>query len=254
MKNLIVDIGNSFISFGVFLGDELVERFDVPSDETHVAKIKDLLKSFIKDKKLKVDDFNGGLISSVVPMFTVSIKKAIKEVMGISLDILSKEHFSDIEMIVDNRDEVGGDIIADVKAAKTLYKGPALVIDLGTITKNIVIDKNGKFIGVSFFPGVEACISSMRDKTALLPGFTLKEKPAKLLGNNTIEAMESGVFYGTLNGLKSLSKEIEDKMGQKLIKILTGGSAFLFAPYLSDFIYDKDFVLKGINFLYKKGV
>ena len=97
------------------------------------------------------------------------------------------------------------------------------------------------------------CLSS-QDKTALLPGFTLKEKPAKLLGNNTIEAMESGVFYGTLNGLKSLSKEIEDKMGQKLIKIITGGSAFLFAPYLSDFIYDKDFVLKGINFLYKKGV
>lgn len=250
MKKLIVDIGNSIISFGVFNKDKLETRFDIPSNETYVAHIKDQLASFIKDKKLNTKEFDGGLISSVVPMFTISIKKAVKATFDINVNVLDESFYENIEMVVDDRKEVGGDIVADVMAAKTLFGGPTLVIDLGTITKNVVLDANSKFIGVSFFPGVEACVSAMRNNTALLPGFELDAKPEALLGNNTIDAMKSGVFYATLNGLKSLSEELDSKYHFSH-RVLTGGNAKLFAPYLKDFIFDEDFVLKGINYLLK---
>ena len=248
-KKLIVDIGNSIISYGVFIGDELKARYDMSSDETHVAKAAVLFSEFVKKEKLNGNDFDGGLISSVVPMFTVSIKKVIKKVLGLDVQILDESFYKNIEMIVDNRAEVGGDIVADVVAAKTIFGGPALVIDLGTITKNIIIDDKNVFIGVSFFPGVKACISAMRDKTALLPGFELNEKPEKLIGTNTIDAMRSGVFYATLNGIKSLAKQIEEEYKLPFKKILTGGNASIFKDYLPNFYYDEDFVLKGINYL-----
>ena len=251
-KYLIVDVGNSIISFAIFSNEKIEHRLDVISELNHVLRLKDFLASFIKDKKIKTNDIKDGLICSVVPFFNGDIKKAIKLTFGVELKVMDSSYFEHLEMIVDDRKEVGGDIAADVMAAKSLFGGPAFVCDLGTITKNIVLDKDNVFVGVSFFPGVQACISAMRDKTALLPEVELKEKPAKLLGNNTLEALGSGVFYATLSGIKAYGEQIEAKYGKSIKKILTGGNSALFAPYLDEYVYEPDLVLKGIYFLFNE--
>lgn len=251
-KYLIVDVGNSIISFGVFSNDKLEHRLDVKSELQYVTHLRKTLGGFFDDNHINVRDIKDGLLCSVVPHFNSDIKHAIEDIVGIKIKKLDPSYYEHLEMIVDDRKEVGGDIVADVMAAKSLYGGPIFVCDLGTITKNIVLDKNNVFIGVSFFPGVQACISAMRDKTALLPEIELKEKPEKLLGNNTIEALGSGVFYATINGIKAYGELLDKEMGSSIKKILTGGNSALFAPYLKDYIYEPDFVLKGIYFLFKE--
>ncbi len=227
-------------------------RFDVESDLHVVTQLRNTLEQFLHNHKVDAISIKDGLLCSVVPQFNGDIKRAVREVLDFEINVMDSSYFDDLEMIVDDRREVGGDIVADVMAAKALYGGPVFVCDLGTITKNIVLDNNNVFIGVSFFPGVKACISAMRDKTALLPEVELNEKPEKLLGNNTIEALSSGVFYATLNGIKAYGSQIEEQMGSPVKKILTGGNSALFAPYLEDYVYEPDFVLKGIYFLFKK--
>lgn len=250
-KYLIVDIGNSVISVALFTNGKIEHRLDVKSDETHVAHIDEFLSSFVKDKKIKVKDVKDGLICSVVPQYSSSLKKAIKKVFGVSVSAMDSSFYEDVKMIVDDPKQVGGDIVADVVAAKEMFGGPLVVVDLGTISKNIILDENNVFVGVSFFPGIQVCFNAMRSSTALLPGTELKRKPTKLVGNNTLEALESGVFYGTLNGIKSYVKEIESNFSRPIKKILTGGNSTLFAKELPDFIYDPDFVLKGIYILFK---
>lgn len=250
-KTIIVDIGNSFISVGIFTDMQLTHRLDINSSITDVAHVEKTLQQFFDKNKFATRDMMGGLICSVVPMYSRSLQKAIRNVFGIEVPIMDSSYNSQIKMLVDDPNEVGGDIVADVKAANILYGGSCIVIDLGTITKNIVLDKEGVFIGTSFFPGVQVCMDVMREKTALLPGFEIDKKPKKLLGNNTIEAMQSGVYYGTIDAIISLCRHIEKEIGYPLKKILTGGNSKIFKELEGEFIIDQDLVLKGIYYLYR---
>lgn len=247
----MVDIGNSYISFGFFKGDELFYRLDVPSSIMDVADIEIPLNKFKEEKQIKTSSIEGGLISSVVPSFSKSIQKSLKKVFGVSVNVLDYSYCKNLKMIVDNPKEVGGDLLADVIGAKEIYNFPCLIFDLGTISKVMVVNKEGTFIGTSFFPGVKASLESMRDKTELLPEAPLENRPKKLLGNNTLEALESGVYYGTYSMIKEYSRLIEEDVGYSLKKILSGGNAHIFKDSLSDFIIDPDLVLKGIYCIYK---
>ncbi len=248
---LMVDVGNSYISFAFFKDGKLEYRLDLESSIMEVANIESPLINFREKNSIYLPFIKGGLICSVVPSYNKSIQKAIKKVFNIELPVMDYSYCSDLKMHVDNPKEVGGDLLSDVIGAKELYGYPCLIFDLGTISKVMVVDKNGTFIGTSFFPGVRVCLESMREKTELLPEVPLVNKPKKLLGNSTLEALESGVYYGTYSMVKEYSSLLEKEIGYPLKKILTGGNAFIFKDSLTDFIIDSDLVLKGINFIYR---
>ena len=247
---LMVDIGNTYISFGFFKNGILDLRLDVPSSIMGVADIRKPLKEFKEKHHINEKDIIGGLISSVVPSFTHGVQRGIFEVFNINIPKMNHTFFKDLKIQVDNPKEVGGDLVCDVVAANKKYGYPSLIFDLGTISKVMVVDKNGVFIGTSFFIGVQGTIEAMREKTALLPAVELKNKPKKLLGNNTLEALESGVFYGTLSMVEEYSRKIEQEIGYPLKKILTGGNAQLFKETIRDFIIDENLVLEGLYYIY----
>ena len=248
---LMVDVGNSIISFAFFKDGALEHRLDVPSSIMEVANIEKPLNKFKEDKKIYLPFIKGGLICSVVPSFNKALQQSIKTVFNVDLPIMDSRVYKNLKMIVDNPKEVGGDLFSDVIGAKDIYGYPALIFDLGTISKVMVVDKEGTFIGTSFFPGVRASIQAMREKTELLPEVPLENRPKKILGNNTLEALESGVYYGTYSMIKEYSNLIEKEVGYPLKKILTGGNSYLYKDVLTDFIIDPDLVLKGIYYIYK---
>lgn len=247
---LMVDIGNTYISFGFFKDGVLDLRLDVPSQIMNVADIKKPLQEFKEKHDINEKNIMGGLICSVVPSFTHSIQRAISFVFNKNIPVMDYNYFKDLKMQVDNPKEVGGDLVCDVIAAKRKYGYPSLIFDLGTISKVMVIDKNGVFCGTSFFIGVRCTIEAMREKTALLPEVELIKKPKKLLGNNTLEAIESGVFYGTMSMVEEYSRKIENNLGYSLKKILTGGNAHLFKENIEYFLIDENLVLEGLYYIY----
>lgn len=247
---VIVDIGNTMVSIGFFVDHKYNSRIDIPSTKEDVIKSKNNFISFLKEHSFYKEDVTGGLICSVVPSLNDDVSNLIFEALNIKLPIMDKSYHYDIDIDVDDKDEVGGDLLADAIAAKHLYSYPAIIIDLGTVTKNIVLDEKGTFIGVSFFPGVKLCMDVMKEKTALLPEISLTKKPDKLIGNNTIEAMQSGVYYGTLSMVSKMASLVESKFSQPVSKILTGGNSYLFKDEIKDFIIDPELVLKGIYFIY----
>ena len=248
---LMVDVGNSYISFGFFKDGKLEHRLDLESSIMEVANIESPLLIFKEKKGIYLPFIKGGLICSVVPSYNKSIQKAIKKVFNIDLPVMDYSYCYNLKMVVDNPKEVGGDLLSDVIGAKELYGYPCLIFDLGTISKVMVVDKDGTFKGTSFFPGVRVSLESMREKTELLPEVPLVSKPKKLLGNNTLEALESGVYYGTYSMIKEYSSLLEKEIGYPLKKILTGGNASIFKDSLTDFIIDSDLVLKGIYYIYR---
>lgn len=248
----IIDIGNTQISFGIFNDDKLLTRGDYSSHNVEIEGFINYVKKVLTESKISYDSFKGGLISSVVPHLSRLIQIAINSVISLEIPILDNRINSFIEMDIDNPSEVGGDILADIVAAKEYYKCPALVVDLGTVTKYIVLDEKGVFIGTTFYPGIEACLDSLSDKTALLPNLKEFNKPKRYLGKNTLEAMESGIYYGTVGGIKGVSEFVKSMFDSSLTYILTGGFSNVIYPSLKDFVFDADLVLKGVNLLYKK--
>ncbi len=247
---LIVDCGNTNTSIGVFKENKLYSRIDIPSSIDAINGSLSRMLNFKKKLLLNDEELTGGLISSVVPSLNKAIITLLKEAFGKSIPIMDNTYFFDIKMDVNNPDEVGGDLLADAIAGKKLFDAPTLIIDLGTITKLIVLDKNKKFIGTSFFPGVETCLKSMKEKTALLPEISLNKRPKKFLGNNTVDAMQSGLYYGTLGLIKYSSIMVDDMFEGKVNKILTGGNSILFKNDANEFIIDENLVLKGIYLIY----
>ncbi len=253
MENLsfIVDIGNTQISIGIFLDRDLLFRDDYPSHKFLVDDFVNHLNLFLIKSNLTSSDFSGGLISSVVPSLSGLLHDAIKELLSLDVSILSNKINKNIDMDIDNPLEVGGDILADIIATKNLYKTPALVVDLGTVTKFIVLDEKGTFIGTTFYSGIQASIDSLSDKTALLPNLKDFIKPKSYLGKNTNEAMESGIFYGTIGAIKEISSHVKEMFNSEITYILTGGFSNVIYSSFKDVIFNPNLTLIGVNDIYK---
>lgn len=247
---IIVDCGNTNTSIGIFKEHKFYARIDIPSSKESIENSFDKIIEFKKKYHLYNDDVKGGLISSVVPFLNNVIVTLIKNSFGIVLPIMDQNYKFDIEVTADDPSEIGADLLADSIAGKKLLNCPALIIDLGTIAKIIVLDENKRFIGTSFFPGLEVCQKAMKEKTALLPDVNLTKKPNNVLGNNSINAMESGLYYGLLGFIKTNAELVTKMFNKPVSKILTGGNAKLFENDVKDFVIDENFVLKGIYLIY----
>lgn len=251
---LIVDIGNSQIDIGLFNDDKFVDKFRFDTTALEKEYEYKLLRNFIRAHKIDTKEIKGGLIFSVVPHITRLVQIIIKGEIEVELPIFNPEKVIDeLKSDIDNPSEIGQDLLADIVGAIHYYGCPVVVSDLGTVTKNLIIDKDGIFQGVSFFPGVKANARILNSGTALLPELKEVSKPDFYFGKNTIDAMRSGIYYCHVSAIKRFMEKTDEEFGYKFKKIVTGGFSNLFKDdFASDkYIVDPDLVLKGMYLIYK---
>jgi len=136
-------------------------------------------------------------------------------------------------------------------AALREHKPPMIVVDMGTATTMVVLDKDGALVGGSISPGVKISMDALTDRTALLPGLQL-DQPKKAIGKNTIECMRSGIMMGTACMIDGMVQRMEQELGCKTTVIATGGIAkFVLPMCCTEVIYDKDLLIKGLAALYR---
>ena len=153
---------------------------------------------------------------------------------------MDERYNSLLKIRIDNPKELGGDLLSDI-------------VDLGTITKFLLINEKGEFIGTNFFPGLGLCSDLMSEKTALLTKVDNIKPHEKYMGTNTPSSMENGLYYGMIHMIEGYKNKLKNDY-PNLNLILTGGYSILLKDSLHDFIYDKDLTLKGIKTLYRKGI
>lgn len=250
---LTVDIGNTNIVLGGFIGDELkfVARIATNASKTedeYATKIKSILFLHEVDKT----EIKGAVISSVVPPLTRVMSDAINMVYGIRPLLVGPGIKTGINIHCDDPSTVGADLICACVAANSIYGNPALVVDMGTATKMMVIDNTGTFIGVSIIPGVNIALKALANGTAQLPQISL-EAPNSVIGKNTADCMRSGAVFGNASMIDGMIDRFNDEMGCELKVIATGGlSETIIKHCKHEIVLDSDLVLKGLNILYKK--
>ncbi len=248
---LVIDIGNTNTSLGIFEKDSLIKTFALSSD---IKKTQDeygiMLLTILGHNNL-ISNIKGAIISSVVPQLGEIYKNAILKYLNIEALNLSYKSKMPITLNLDNNKEIGADRIANASAACIKYSLPSIVIDFGTATTFDIVDKNSCFIGGIIAPGLKIQAQSLSQFTSKLPKLKI-EAPKSSIGKNTINAMLSGIVFGHCEMIKGMIKKCEKELGQKATIIATGGySDVLFenSDKTIDYI-DRDLTLFGLKELY----
>ena len=252
---LAVDIGNSNIVIGAVQGDDILFEARLRTDATKTSDEYCIdLKMILEVYHASSSDVEGAIISSVVPQVLNSIKTALKKLTGKDALVVGPGLKTGLNIKIENPAQAGADLVVGCVAALREHNAPLIVIDMGTATTMIVVDKTGAFIGGSISPGVKISMDALTGRTALLPGLQL-DQPKKAIGRNTIDCMRSGIMLGAACMLDGMVERMEEELGYKTTVVATGGIARFVTPMCrTPMIYDKDLLLKGLVALYRENV
>jgi type III pantothenate kinase len=225
MEHLVLKVGNSHLVAALFKDDIIIDKIRLPYEESWHLKLEDIINKYPAISSA----FIGSVNSKVDKELAIALSSIDKK-FKIPLNDLS------INFAVDNKAEVGSDIIANCYGALKLYpQTDIIVVDMGTAATLTAIDKNRNFLGVSILPGIEMSAKSLNIMTDMLPDVDLN-KPPRVLGKNTVHCIQSGLYYGLIGSVSYLLELIiNENFKEKPLIIATGG---LTAPvnYHSGFI------------------
>lgn len=239
MRVLAIDIGNTSVHFGLFVGEKLIKEWRIASGR--LSEYQD-----IRLRRSECQNIRRVVVASVVPRLNKTIKKLFPKALFVDHKNIG------LKVWMKRPAEVGADRLVDALAAFELYGGPAIIIDFGTATTFDVIDGRGDYLGGAIAPGLLLARDTLYERTAKLPKIDLRA-PKHVIGKDTIEAMRSGLVFGYAALVEGMVGRIQSKVQgpkSKIKVIATGGLAKLICKQarVIDIIDDK-LTLKGLRLL-----
>ncbi len=250
---LVVDLGNSNIVLGLYDRGQLLTTWRLPTERQQSEDFYALqIQNYVQSSAWKDIPIEGVMLSSVVPPLTYVLMTALQKCTGKVPFMLQSGIKTGLKVRAENPNEVGADLVAGSVGAITKYGFPCVVVDLGTATKFSVIDKDGAFIGALIAPGIKIGVNALVQMATQLPHIQLVA-PAKVIGRNTPDSMNSAVIYGTADMIDGLVHRIEDELGYPVKLIGTGGLAPRVLPHCrSRLIIDDHLILDGLYDIYMR--
>ena len=250
---LAVDIGNTNIVVSSFEDDRIIfmERMSTERLSTDLEYIV-LIRTVLELNGMDFRDFDGCIISSVVPPVTQTVRSSILRTTGKEPLILGAGVKTGLKIHVDNPAALGSDRVADAAAASHYYPCPVITVDMGTATTISVVDADKTFIGGLIIPGVRVSLDSLTGRAAQLPEISL-EPPKKLIAANTVDCLKSGIIYSTACAIDGVTARIEEELGQPCTVVATGGNAPRIIPFCRrKIIHDEHLLLRGLMLIYQR--
>lgn len=250
---LAIDVGNTHIVLGCIEDGEIrsisrIRTLPRATEMEYAIKLRSVLSFYGTDR----NGFEGAVISSVVPPVTNALAAAVKMLTGLEALIVGPGIKTGLNVRIDDPGTLGGDLLVGSVAAMACYGLPAIVMDLGTATTMMVIDREGCYRGGAIIPGVKLSYEALAAGTSLLPAISITPPP-KAIGTNTVDAMRSGAVFSTAAALDGMIDRMEAELGEPCRLIATGGLASSIVPYCRrEIICDDDLLLKGLWTLYQK--
>ena len=250
---LTIDIGNSNIVLGGVEGNDIRFEARLRTDATKTSDEYCIdLKMILEVYGVEKQDIEGSIIASVVPQVLNSMQTAVKKLTGKAALVVGPGLKTGLNIQIENPAQTGADLVVGCVAALREHKAPMIIVDMGTATTMIVLDKNSAMVGGCIMPGVKISMDALTDRTALLPGLQL-DQPKRAIGRNTIDCMRSGLMMGSACTIDGMIDRMEEELGYSTTVIATGGIAKFVLPMCRhEIIYDKDLLVKGLAALYRE--
>ena len=248
---LLIDVGNTNVTIGVHDGKEVIASWrmttkrDLTSDEIGMT-----LRSYFSLGGVSTDDIDGTIISSVVPPIMYSLIHAVKKYLGQEPIIVTDKSKMNLEIKYDNPNEVGADRLVNAVGALKRYKAPLIIIDFGTATTFCAVSDKNEYLGGVILPGLKVSLEALVEKTSKLPKIEIA-RPDKVIGTNTVESMQSGMYYGYAGSVDNIVLKMKQSLGDDTTVIATGGLATMISKEAKTIdIIDPKLTLEGLKAIY----
>jgi type III pantothenate kinase len=249
---LAIDAGNTNVTLGLFRDEELIAQWRLitereRSGDQYEAEVRGLFeRAGIDRQKVK-----GIAIASVVPQLDHALRQIAA---SFSVEPLFVDHTTDtgLKLLYHPPSDLGVDRIVDGVAAMNKYGTPCIVVDFGTATTFNAISKDNEFLGGAISPGLFTCAEALFQRAAKLPRVEFV-RPRAAIGTSTVEAMQSGLYYGYAGLVDGMIEQIIESMGPVSRIVATGGLAPLIAG-ASQYIdaINETLTLDGLRIVYER--
>jgi type III pantothenate kinase len=193
---------------------------------------------------------DAAILACVVPSLTEPMMRLVRDGFGREAVVVGPGIRTGMAILIENPREVGADRIADAVAGYERAKGGVIVVDFGTSTNFDVVTPKGEYLGGVLAPGLQISADALFTRAAKLPRVEVA-KPPRVVGRNTVHAMQSGIVYGYVGLVDGLVERILAELGYPCAVIATGGLAPLIAPLSKTIqVVDEDLTLVGLRILY----
>jgi type III pantothenate kinase len=214
---LVIDVGNTNMLVGVYDGDKLIEHWRLETKKERTAdEFGIFFKELFQFANLQLKVIKTIAISNVVPPLEFSLNRMCERYFQITPMFVDASVASPLKIGLSNPEEIGADRIVNAIAGIHQYGTPLIIVDFGTATTFDYIDKHKVYQGGCIAPGIAISNEALFQHASKLPRVEIK-KPAHIIGQNTIESIQAGIFYGYVGMVDEIVRRIQNeaKLGEK---------------------------------------
>ncbi len=226
---LVIDIGNTNTVFALHDGEKWLSQWRSATQPSRTADdYAAWLDTVLKMEGRELSDVKACIVSSVVPQATFNFRNLARRYFDTeALFVGDPDVKIGVPIRIRRPEQVGADRLVAAVGAHQLHEGAMIVIDSGTATTFDIIGPDGGFEGGIISPGINLSMSALHDAAAQLPRIAI-QRPAQVIGQDTVSAMQSGVFWGYIELIDGMVRRVKAEYGAPMSVIATGGVASLF--------------------------
>jgi type III pantothenate kinase len=250
---LVIDVGNTNISFGVFDGAALQHHVRCESARARTAdEYAVLVRSMLELRGVELGRIDSAIIASVVPALTDTMVGLVRRAFGREALVVGPGIKTGMAILYENPREVGADRIVNAVAAFEWAREAVIVVDFGTATTFDCVTPKGEYLGGVITPGVQISAEALFSRAARLHRVELA-LPPRVVGRNPVHSMQSGIVYGYAGLVDGLVARLVKELGYPCRVVATGGLARLIAPQtVAIEQVDDDLTLTGLRLIYER--
>ena len=249
---LVVDVGNTHITLGVFDGKDIKATFRATAKQPRTSDEYGIqLCDLLEHRDFDIKDITDVIISSVVPDVMHSLTSAIIKYFHVRPFVPSTLEMG-LKINTEHPKEIGPDRIVDAVAAYEKYGGPVIVIDFGTATTYDIVTADGVFEGGVISPGIRTSARALWGGAAMLPEIEIR-KPNSIIAKETVSSMQGGLVFGYIGQTEYIVKKMKENGYEDAMVVATGGLGNIIVPETDVIdIYDPLLTLEGLRMIYEK--
>jgi len=250
---LVVDVGNTQTHFGVFCDSELREHWRFATVRQSTAdELGAALRNLLELRAVSMGQIENSIVSSTVPVLGPEWVAMAERYLGHSMLAVGPGIKTGMPIRYDNPREIGPDRLVNAVAAHESLGGPCVVVDFGTAITYDPVSAEGEYLGGIISPGVEISLEALTERAAALPKIDVTP-PRALIGKTTIDAIRSGIVYGTAGQVDAIVRRLRAELGEQTKTIATGGLARAIVPFTETIEGIDDLLtLTGLRLLHER--
>lgn len=250
---LAIEQGNTNTLFAVHDGQAWIAQWRTATEASRTAdEYAVWLIQLLGMRGLALTQLDACIISSVVPQSIFNLRNLARRYLSVEPLVVGEGVDLGVRPRILKPSEAGADRLVNAVGAHMTYPGDLIVIDSGTATTFDVVAADGAFEGGVIAPGINLSLQALHEAAAMLPRIAI-QKPAAVIGKDTVSNMQSGVFWGYVALIEGLVARIKAEWGRPMTVIGTGGVASLFEG-ATDTIdhFDPELTLRGLLEIWRR--